>query len=80
MQLHIDPHDRSPVYRQIQHQIARAIAERRIPPGERLIDERALLVLGQIRGAPRDLPEDGPNLRRGRDLAEVVPPAPITGR
>ena len=44
MQLHIDPHDRSPVYRQIQHQIARAIAERRIPPGEPLIDERALAV------------------------------------
>lgn len=39
MQLHIDPHARTPVYRQIERQIAQAIADRRLRPGDPLLPE-----------------------------------------
>ena len=37
MHLHINPHDATPVYRQIQQQIASAIADRQVHPGEHLM-------------------------------------------
>jgi len=42
MYLHINPHDEAPVYRQIQRQIARAITEREIHPGEPLLAQQDL--------------------------------------
>ena len=45
MHLHINPHDESPVYRQIQRQIAQAIADREIRPGERLEDDWTAVLL-----------------------------------
>lgn len=44
MHLHINPHDRAPVYRQIQHQIAQAIADREIRPGDLLENQKDLAV------------------------------------
>ena len=42
MNLHISPHTDLPIYRQIQQQIARAISERRLRPGESLLPEHEL--------------------------------------
>ena len=42
MHLHINPHDATPVYRQIQQQIASAIADRQIHPGEPLLPQDEL--------------------------------------
>ena len=42
MQLHVDPHAASPVYRQIERQIAEAIADRRLRPGDELLPEREM--------------------------------------
>jgi len=42
MQIHISPHDKTPVYRQIQQQIARAIVDRDLHPGELLQPEEEL--------------------------------------
>ncbi len=42
MHLHIDPHTDQPIYRQIESQIARAIAERRLRPGDPLLPEQEL--------------------------------------
>ena len=42
MHLHINPYDSTPVYRQIQQQIASAIADRQIHPGERLQTQEEL--------------------------------------
>jgi len=42
MHLHINPHDEAPVYRQIQSQIATAIAERQLHPGDLLQSQEDL--------------------------------------
>ena len=42
MNLQINPHDKTPVYRQIQQQIAKGISDRRIHPGEWLQPEQEL--------------------------------------
>jgi serine phosphatase RsbU (regulator of sigma subunit) len=42
MHIQINPHEPTPVYRQIQQQIAAAIADRRIHPGEWLLPRREL--------------------------------------
>lgn len=42
MQLHVDPHTGTPVYRQIERQIAEAIADRRLRPGDPLLSEAEL--------------------------------------
>ena len=42
MQLHINPHDELPVYRQIERQISRAIANHCLKPGAALLPENQL--------------------------------------
>jgi serine phosphatase RsbU (regulator of sigma subunit) len=42
MQLHVDPHAETPIYRQIERQIAEAIADHRLLPGEALVQEEEL--------------------------------------
>lgn len=42
MQIHINPHDELPVYRQIERQITRAIARHELEPGELLLPEDQL--------------------------------------
>jgi sigma-B regulation protein RsbU (phosphoserine phosphatase) len=64
MQLHINPHDQAPVYRQIQHQIASAIAERQIRPGHELESQKELAVQlavspTAVRKAYRELQSQG---------------------
>ena len=44
MHLHINPHEEAPVYRQIQRQIARAIADHEIRPGDLLESQQDLAV------------------------------------
>ena len=44
MQLHINPHEPTPVYRQIEKQIAAAIAGRELQPGDRLLPDSELAV------------------------------------
>ena len=71
MQLHVDPHARTPVYRQIERQIAEAIADRRLRPGEALLPETemaARLVVSptSVRKAYEQL-EDGGLCRTGDD-------------
>jgi len=64
MHLHINPHDEAPVYRQIQRQIARAIADRQIHPGELLQPQKELAAQlaispAAIRKAYEELQSDG---------------------
>ena len=73
MQLHINPHDEAPVYRQIQRQIATAIAERRIHPGELLQSQEDLATQlavspSAVRKAYEELRSDGlcDGSRKGR--------------
>ena len=42
MQLHVDPNAATPIYRQIERQIADAIADRRLLPGDELLPEREM--------------------------------------
>jgi hypothetical protein len=64
MQLHINPHDETPVYRQIQHQITRAIVDREIHPGDLLASQQELAVQlavspSAVSKAYRELQSDG---------------------
>lgn len=77
MQLHINPHDGRPVYRQIERQIAAAIAERRLRPGETLLPERemaARLVVSpaSVRKAYERLQTDGLCRRTAADGLRVL--------
>ena len=42
MQLHVDPNAATPIYRQIERQIAEAIADRRLRPGDELLPEEQM--------------------------------------
>jgi serine phosphatase RsbU (regulator of sigma subunit) len=73
MQLHINPHDEAPVYRQIQRQIATAIADRQIHPGEALQSQEDLAAQlavspAAVRKAYEELQSDGlcDGSRKGR--------------
>lgn len=64
MHLQINPHDQAPVYRQIQRQITRAIAERHIHPGDRLDSHKDLAIQlavspAAVRKAYRGLRDEG---------------------
>jgi len=64
MHLQINPHDEAPVYRQIQLQIGRAIADREIHPGDLLESQEDLAVQlavspSAVRKAYRELQSDG---------------------
>jgi len=79
MHLHINPHDEAPVYRQIQHQIGRAIADREIRPGDLLDSHQDLAVQlavspSAVRKAYQELQSDGLcDESRGGDFRVTTP-------